>query len=1089
MKHLITLFVFFFIKLLKITVITLIVLIQAENAFSTSTTSTPHSLNPKDITHLSGLRQSHISLSGNAIHDLSETLSAGGCLEDFDNDGWMDLLFIAGSGNTRFHGKQAWWSQRSSLILYKNQTGRWQPQKINTEILKKINALKPQACLVVDFNNDKLPDILLLNQKEDVLLKNLDDFNFSEVSEFSNKMPNHWSTHATVFDINQDGLLDIFISRYIVYHKSIKRFEGRSGFSEAKDSHFSPKLFDGISNQLLINQGNFKFSDQTESSGLSMHQERSIASVGHISLDRRFMHLIIHNDGSQPLRHHVLPIHSNNLSRSEEIKDGHNIQDSRFHINQWNLPSSDNASLLYFSRKQGFDTFLKKDLVFRNSNSKFNSLYPGHHHQNWSLSKKHHLYLDNWSIQTADLNNDGITEFFVANGQSLPDSFSKYHSVAQANSCYWYDKSKQRYLHHWCDQNSPSSSRSLVSVDINNDGWLELLTFNNNDYPNLLAYPKRVWSENKWINFNIPLNEAWGAELQVQTPLRAQRFTVTHKSSLFGQADPRLHVGVGNVKEAKITLTSLSGEVLFDGKLNTNTFYLWKKQNFHPVELTYQEIPNQFINLSWSDFFYLFSNHEVHPSWLNLMLEKTLKESFSTPSQLKNFQELILETQSPHFLHIYLELTKHPNSMVQKTIFNTLKSLEMEQAVKPLLTIYLGAKADISCHVTDIFKHWFIEEEAVIRSKNLAIPLFIKKIDNMLRDIDALSKDQIEKVICSIDALGEADHISAAQALNDILDALVNQKKSHLKQFEVIALQLIKSIGHLRSSNTSHVIQKTMNSKHSPKVVAEGIIALSRLGDIEAKQWLDLHAEHIKTDNFQSKTLKHLANHPDHLILDDSIRKFLQPLEDSDFIEYFPNKTSTKTSYYHNESFCQKNHNPEKDDTHPLYTLQKTLFCKIIKTSPPITIKEIQLLLHPLTKEKSSSQIYTLDYLQSLTDLKKSSTSISKSLTLLRSKISTAIYKSRTLPWDIKYQWAKRQWNSQEKFTNNWLSRTRSNNPITLLRALITDKQYPIIFDLYDVKDIIKNESLELTLINKLAVRFCFMEKQSPLSCMQSLGL
>ena len=55
---------------------------------------------------------------------LTETLGAGGCVLDFDNDGLMDLLLVGGTGHTRYYGKHSWWHQVKGHVLYRNITQR-----------------------------------------------------------------------------------------------------------------------------------------------------------------------------------------------------------------------------------------------------------------------------------------------------------------------------------------------------------------------------------------------------------------------------------------------------------------------------------------------------------------------------------------------------------------------------------------------------------------------------------------------------------------------------------------------------------------------------------------------------------------------------------------------------------------------------------------------------------------------------------------------------------------------------------------------------------------------------------------------------
>ena len=79
--------------------------------------ATPHSLYqsapPTPLTFANHTLDAGILFShqqGNEkLSGLDESLGSGACAFDYNNDGWLDLFLIGGSGQTHHFGRQQWW--------------------------------------------------------------------------------------------------------------------------------------------------------------------------------------------------------------------------------------------------------------------------------------------------------------------------------------------------------------------------------------------------------------------------------------------------------------------------------------------------------------------------------------------------------------------------------------------------------------------------------------------------------------------------------------------------------------------------------------------------------------------------------------------------------------------------------------------------------------------------------------------------------------------------------------------------------------------------------------------------------------------
>jgi hypothetical protein len=101
-----------------------------------------------------------------------------------------------------------------------------------------------------DINNDGLPDLMFsANMKANKLYLNLGGLKFKDItkeaSPYLEGRQNSWKTGVTMADVNGDGLLDIYVC-----------YSGKTD-NETR------------SNQLFINKGNNKFSEEAKSYGLA----------------------------------------------------------------------------------------------------------------------------------------------------------------------------------------------------------------------------------------------------------------------------------------------------------------------------------------------------------------------------------------------------------------------------------------------------------------------------------------------------------------------------------------------------------------------------------------------------------------------------------------------------------------------------------------------------------------------------------------------------------------------------------------------------------------------------------------------------
>jgi hypothetical protein len=132
-------------------------------------------------------------------------LAGGVVLEDFDNDGLLDLMVSS-------------WGVNSQLRLFRNNgDGTFTERTAEAGLTGLTGGLNMIHC---DYNNDGFMDVLVLRgawlgtegKYPCSLLRNNGDFTFTDVTEEAGLLRFHPTQTAVWFDYNNDGWLDLFIA-------------------------------------------------------------------------------------------------------------------------------------------------------------------------------------------------------------------------------------------------------------------------------------------------------------------------------------------------------------------------------------------------------------------------------------------------------------------------------------------------------------------------------------------------------------------------------------------------------------------------------------------------------------------------------------------------------------------------------------------------------------------------------------------------------------------------------------------------------------------------------------------------------------
>lgn len=787
-----------------------------------STHSAPAPLELNDTTLRWQVWASH-QQTVDELSALTETLGGGVCVLDANRDGWMDVFLIGGSGQTRYLGRNAWWNSRPGNALLLNQQGLF--MKDATIELGLTGNFHGMGCAVSDFNSDGWPDLIVTGVNELKLYHN-NEGKFTDVTAQSTIRSEHWSTGAAIEDVNRDGLPDLYITNYIAFNKNARTFERNKGFA-TKSVPFDASLFDPLPNRLYLNQGDFRFKDVTEAYSVQDILGRSLGARW-IDLDHNgWSDLIVINDTGSPNQVYL------NQQGKTFIRT-----DARFSI----LETRDSRDL----RILDGNADQQPDFMITRAEGKLPV---------WAVSLNDESYRDDimqmdfqrsrllnksaWGVTSADLNNDGHPDLFMANGTQYPDQDASHLAQGQHNLLFTGTAAGFTSPALISPKHSyPMSSRGVVSVDLNNDGRLELLVSNNN---NPLQILQSTNAHGNWIGLDLqhlnPGLQTTNARITLQARGKTWFHLVSTNSGFLSQGDARIHLGLGDIEQIDELLVQWpDGKKTKVGPLASGRYYAIErsKQSAEPLPATESaqlKLPESAARLGTS----------AQKALAELLIQRDSQWSAyhlfelwtNADDGLRQHMIGYLDKHwRPRFAWVLQQalLPEAPLSL-QHAALPLVRKLEMEHSMYWLIPLLQRADTTTFCQISEVLDFFFTEEEAVTHRKYLVIsPL-----------TEALAQAP-EKARCAARALASAERKRAALPLLDLL-----------RQDSPAAAQALRALGLIRDSRAIDPILDLLKDpeRHDSATLAEAFMALKRLAYADAQKNL----EALLTENKSGITL------------------------------------------------------------------------------------------------------------------------------------------------------------------------------------------------------------------------------------------
>ncbi|HEY1800287.1 MAG TPA: CRTAC1 family protein [Terriglobales bacterium] len=209
--------------------------------------------------------------SETAAKNAPETMPGGVAVFDYNGDGRPDIFFTNGANIATL---------KKDSPKYRNRLFRNDGNGVFTDVTDAAGLAGTgydMGVAVGDYDNDGHPDLFVAGLHHSTLYHNNGDGTFTDVTvksgldaSLNRPDPEYgplWAITAVWVDVNNDGLLDLFVVNYLQWTYTDKPFCG----TIKTNDYCSPKFYKGSPNQLFLNNGDGTFRDVSKEWGIREH--------------------------------------------------------------------------------------------------------------------------------------------------------------------------------------------------------------------------------------------------------------------------------------------------------------------------------------------------------------------------------------------------------------------------------------------------------------------------------------------------------------------------------------------------------------------------------------------------------------------------------------------------------------------------------------------------------------------------------------------------------------------------------------------------------------------------------------------------
>jgi Tfp pilus assembly protein PilF len=457
-----------------------------------------------------------------------ETMLAGVAVFDYDNDGWPDIYVANGADLASLEKTDPGYYNR---LFHNNRDGTFTDVTVRAGVAGHGYSMGVAAG---DYDNDGNVDLFVAGVRTNTMYRNRGDGTFEDVTARAGLASDgRWSIAAAWFDYDNDGLLDLFLVRYVEWDPASEPYCGpmKPGYR----TYCHPRYYQPLPNALYHNEGGGRFRDVSRESGIGPQAGKGMSvAIGDYDGDGR-PDVFVANDTVPNFLFHNL-----GGGRFEEVALRTGVAYNADGI----APSAMGADFCDYDNDGREDLFVtdltnERFMLFRNS-------APGQFTDVSDTSRIAALSLpwSGWSTGVFDFDNDGWKDLFAAGGNVMDNAEltssrkSRQPNLMFVNRGGWFEL-----------QLLPGEAlhRGAAFGDFDRDGRVDAVVTRLNEAPLVLL--NVTATAHHWIALRLvgtgSNRDGLGAQVRVETHSGAQWNRATTSVGYGGASDRVVHFGLG----------------------------------------------------------------------------------------------------------------------------------------------------------------------------------------------------------------------------------------------------------------------------------------------------------------------------------------------------------------------------------------------------------------------------------------------------------------------------------------------------------------------------------------------------------------